>query len=489
MHGVERRLVAAPRVSHRADFRAVDVLHLRQRCLHGRRHAVEPGPSGVPLLEHHVGAEDEVTLLAEDLWAIHRTVAESDVLMKALREFFVVVHEHRVLLARLVVGRIREHHLQLVAVRAAVARQHLLAPRVVVLERVGARHRLRRAEGVGRGHEVVGRVRVALLEVDVALDVARLSQCRNRLVAPDESFDLSGHQAGVAALLAPVAGRREEHRLGQVDGDCAAAAEAPESAAARTVRVERHVAVDGRVFATAREPLGGRPVDLQAPEVEPVVHERGILRRCPSGQPVHRAFRCRVIVLEVHEAGPGFLGEVHALAGGGVVAPPLTLLRIQHVPAAGADRRRTDGPAGNRVALSGARIDANDVAIRSPRHHFLRVRGLVAGECGRAVIGELQGLVVIGLQLRDAAGRELPRDGQRALPVLRGVDFLLVKLAQVLPVPHLHAGGCRRFWRTGRGPCGFRFARCDAEDQRAAIGGPLQGAVRRDAQAGGELRI
>ena len=89
-------------------------------------------------------------------------IARHDVLMEALRQLLVVVHDHRILLARLIVGRIGEHHLQLVAALVRVRHQDLLAPRVVALERVGVRHLLRVAS-VGAGDEEVRRLLERLL--------------------------------------------------------------------------------------------------------------------------------------------------------------------------------------------------------------------------------------------------------------------------------------------------------------------------------------
>ena len=82
---------------------------------------------------------------------------------------------------------------------------------------------------------------------------------------------------------------------------------------------------------------------------------------------------------------------------------------------------------------------------------------------------------------------DVPRDERRALAILRRVHFLLVELANVLPVPHLHArrrqlAGARRsgaaFGSRGAMPkksvlpssdhCGARYAAT-----RSAFGKPL----------------
>ena len=66
--------------------------------------------------------------------------------------------------------------------------------------------------------------------------------------------------------------------------------------------------------------------------------------------------------------------------------------------------------------------------------------------------------------------------GRRALTVLRRLHFLLVELAQVLPVPHLHARRRRLARRAALGRH-LGLTQRDAEEQRAAVFRPLERAI------------
>ena len=66
--------------------------------------------------------------------------------MESLRELLVVVDDHRILLPRLIVRRIRQHHLQLVSAGIRVRHQLLLPPGMVGQECIRVRDRLRVTE-------------------------------------------------------------------------------------------------------------------------------------------------------------------------------------------------------------------------------------------------------------------------------------------------------------------------------------------------------
>ncbi len=138
------------------------------------------------------------------------------VAVHVLRVLLVEGHDHRPLLARLVVVGHRQDALQPHAVLVLVVEQHAVAPQEVRLLRVGVGDLLRVLEA-GARHAQVGKLDERLAREEERVGLRGLDRRAERRVLVHELLQLPAGQLVEAGLLRVLAVRRERDGLGQVD--------------------------------------------------------------------------------------------------------------------------------------------------------------------------------------------------------------------------------------------------------------------------------
>ena len=129
-----------------------------------------------------------------------RQVRRRGVAMQVLRVLLVEVHEHRPLLARLVVVGNRQNALQLVAVLVLEVEQDAVAPEILGLLRIRVADLLRVLEA-GARHAQVGELGERLTREEVLVGLRRLHRIAERRVLVDELLQLAVGQLVEAGLL------------------------------------------------------------------------------------------------------------------------------------------------------------------------------------------------------------------------------------------------------------------------------------------------
>ena len=200
----KRGLVSAPGVTYEPDPRRVH----RGRfggSLHARHDGVDRRVARIPRAVRDVGLEDNVPLLRERGGVVRMLAGGHHVVAGLRRAGLVDVGDHRVRLLRVVVRRVEERPLQLLAVRVAEGHEIGAAPGVVVLERVGTGH-LSGVGELGAGPEVIGGVLKVLHAVGVDAGGVRLGEASDHFRLPHATFRRSGERRrpGVAVLLGPL---------------------------------------------------------------------------------------------------------------------------------------------------------------------------------------------------------------------------------------------------------------------------------------------
>src|SRR5262249_25084582 len=160
-----------------------------------------------------------------------------------------------------------------------------------------------------------------------------------------------------------------------------------------------------------------RSVDVHLPEIEAVVHDRGLLPRRESRDAIRATLGDRMVVFHVDERALDLARDIRARAGGVVEQPPVALLLVGPVVAGGAQRRAKARLGENLVALPGGDIHAVHVPILTAVHHVAHIRTLVARDRG-ATLADLHGFVWIFRQPRDRVCADAPRGGRGARAIL-----------------------------------------------------------------------
>ena len=253
------------------------------------------------------------------------------------------------------------------------------------------------------------------------------------------------------------------------------------AAAAPTTSAFARAPIDRRILAASCQSRGVRSVYPELPEIVSVVDDDGSLIGGEAGRAVRATLRNRVIVFRVDETRSRLRSEIRARVGLKVCGPPLSILLIQRVTAARAERGTERRPGEQLRARSSRRIDDIDVTDCATRHHLSHIRGFVRRERDALVLGELHRLVRIIGQPNRGIGADAPCSERRSHAILSGLHLLLMKLAEILPVPDLDSRrrrlfGCARLRRLPG------FSSRNAEEEHLAIVRPLRRAVSGDAQ-------
>src|SRR5580698_5908185 len=135
VRGQERGVEAAPGVAYDADLLFIDHAFF-EHLLYRRGDAVGYGEAGVASLKDDVGLQQKVAVRGEGAGAVVSALRWRVVMMQAVRKFLVHIDDHRVLLAGLVSGGIKERALKTGAMRVLIIDQFGAPPGVLGLKGV-----------------------------------------------------------------------------------------------------------------------------------------------------------------------------------------------------------------------------------------------------------------------------------------------------------------------------------------------------------------